>query len=63
MNYIKGNFRSAIYEGNNGYKVGLFKVKETNDEEMQDFLNKVITFTGFFTDLNKEDKYFFLWFT
>lgn len=59
MNYIKGNFRSVIYEGNHGYKVGLFKVKETNDEEMQDFLNKVITFTGFFTDLNKEDKYLF----
>ncbi len=59
MNYIKGNFRSVIYEGNNGYKVGLFKVKETNDDELQDFLNKVITFTGFFTDLNKEDKYIF----
>jgi len=59
MNYIKGNFRSIIYEGNNGYKVGLFKVKETNDEEMQDFLNKVVTFTGFFNDLNKEDKYLF----
>ncbi len=59
MNYIKGNFRSIIFEGNNGYKIGLFKIKETNDEEMQDFLNKVITFTGYFTDLNKEDKYLF----
>lgn len=59
MNYIKGSFRSIIFDGNNGYKVGLFKVKETNDEEMIDFLNKVITFTGFFTDLNKEDKYLF----
>ncbi|HOP65926.1 MAG TPA: ATP-dependent RecD-like DNA helicase, partial [Bacilli bacterium] len=59
MNYIKGNFRNIIFEGNNGYKVGLFKIKETNDEEMQDFLNKVITFTGYFNDLNKEDKYIF----
>lgn len=37
MNYIKGSFRSVIFEGNNGYKVGLFKIKETNDEEMTDF--------------------------
>lgn len=59
MNYIKGNYRQAIYENESGYKVGLFKVKETNDEEMLDYLNKVITFTGYFADLNKEDKYIF----
>lgn len=59
MNYIKGNFRSAIYESESGYKVGLFKVKETNDEEMADYVNKTITFTGYFTDLNTEDKYIF----
>lgn len=59
MNYIKGNFRSAIYESESGYKVGLFKVKETNDEELTDYVNKTITFTGYFTDLNTEDKYIF----
>lgn len=59
MNYIKGKFRSSIYKNDNGYYVGLFKVKETNDEEMNDFLNKTITFTGYFSSLNAEDTYIF----
>lgn len=57
MNYIKGRVRSFLYENESGYKVGLFRVKETNDEEMDDFLNKTITFTGYFGDLNTEDTY------
>ncbi len=57
MNYIKGNYRSSIFESESGYKVGLFKVKETNDEELKDYLNKTITFTGYFPDLNTEDNY------
>ena len=59
MNYIKGKYRNSIYDNGSGYKVGLFRVKETNDEEMDDFLNKTITFTGYFGDLNEEDTYIF----
>ena len=34
QNYIQGSIRKIIYESNTSpYKVGLFRVKETNDEE------------------------------
>lgn len=46
-----------IFESENGYKVGLFRVKETDDEEMNDYVNKTITFTGYFADVNPEDFY------
>ena len=47
--YILGNIRKIIYESNNGpYKVGIFKVRETNDDEMREYVNKVIGFTGNF---------------
>ena len=57
--YIKGNYRRSIFESNNGYTIGLFKVTETNIENMEDYLNKTITFTGYFHDLNMEDSYIF----
>jgi exodeoxyribonuclease V alpha subunit len=57
MEYIKGKVRQLIYESDSGYKVGVFRVKETNDEEMQDFLDKTITFVGYFANLNKDDTY------
>lgn len=59
MKYIKGKVKSLIYEGSNGYKIGLYRLKETNDSEMQDFLNKTITFTGYFADFNLDDTYLF----
>ncbi len=57
MKYIKGKVRQLIYESDSGYKVGLFRVKETNDSDMEDFLNKTITFTGTFLNLNYDDNY------
>ncbi|MBE6153033.1 MAG: ATP-dependent RecD-like DNA helicase [Firmicutes bacterium] len=59
MNYIKGNFRKYIYKSDNGFAVGIFKVKETNDEVMQDYVNKTITFSGNFLELNMDDLYVF----
>ncbi len=56
---IKGNVRYIIYESNTGYKVGQFHIKQTDAEELQDFKNKTITFTGYFPELNKEDTYTF----
>jgi len=55
MSYIKGKFRQLIFEADSGYKVGLFKVSDTDDEEVDK--NKTITFTGYFADINKEEKY------
>ncbi len=57
--YIKGNFRRSIYKSDKGYVIGLFKVRETNDEKMEDYINKTITFTGYFYDLNEDDTYIF----
>lgn len=56
---IKGNFRKYIYKTDKGYVVGLFKVKETNSEELAFYVNHTITFTGYFHELNEEDTYLF----
>ena len=58
-NYIKGKFKRTIFESNNGYVIGLVRVKETNDSIMEDYINKTITFTGYFADLNLDDDYMF----
>lgn len=57
--YIKGNFKKTIFESETGYIIGLFKVLETNDEEIEIYLNKSITFTGYFPKLNDIDTYIF----
>lgn len=56
---IKGNFRKYIYKTDKGYVVGLFKVKETNSEELAFYVNHTITFTGYFHELNEDDTYLF----
>lgn len=55
MAYIKGLFIQDIYTNNqNGYVVGLLRVKETDIEE---YLNKVVTFTGIFNELKYKTTY------
>ena len=56
MEFIRGKFKQMIFESDNGYKVGLFRVKEASDE-MEDQVNKTITFTGYFAEINGEDFY------
>ena len=56
---IKGNVRYIIFESTTGYKVGQFHIKNTDSEELEEYKNKTITFTGLFADLNKEDTYTF----
>lgn len=58
-NYIKGNYKRTIFSTDKGYVVGLFKIKETNDSDVEDFVGKQITFTGFFEQLNENDLYVF----
>lgn len=57
--YIKGQFRKKIFGNDNGYVVGIFKVKETEDDELSFYVNRTITFTGYFHELNEEDTYIF----
>ena len=45
-----------IFESDNGYKIGLFRVKEASSG-LEDQINKTITFTGYFADINGEDYY------
>lgn len=55
--YIKGVFRKFIFEGNNNYVIGLFRIKETNDESLIDFENRTITITGYFHELTIDENY------
>ncbi len=55
--YIKGNYRRSIFKSDKGYVIGLFKVRETNDEALEEYVNQTITFTGYFYELNEDDTY------
>ena len=55
--YIKGNYRRSIFKSDKGYVIGLFKVRETNDEVLEEYVNQTITFTGYFHELNEDDTY------
>ena len=57
--YIKGNYRKSIYQNASGYNIGLFKVQDTNDEKLANYLDRTITFTGYFHELNDMDTYMF----
>ena len=59
MTYIKGNYRKSIFTSDKGYVIGLFKIKETDNEELKMYINKIITFTGYFHELNLDDMYIF----
>ena len=41
MSKIIGQFRKHIFKGENGYVIGLFKIKETDDEELLDYVTKI----------------------
>ena len=55
--YVKGNYRRSIFKSDKGYVIGLFKVRETNDELLKEYVNHTITFTGYFHELNEDDTY------
>ncbi len=57
MNYIKGKIRNTIYKNDNGFFVGTFRVKETNEEFMKEYVTKTITITGMIIDPNEEETY------
>ena len=56
MKYIKGKVRNIIYQNqDNGYVVAVFRVKETTDDKMNEYVGKTITITGTFLDINLEE--------
>lgn len=57
MNFIKGKIRTTIYKNENGFFVGTFRVKESTEEFMKDYINKTITITGVILDPNEEETY------
>ena len=59
LTYLKGNYSRSIYENGTGYVIGIFKVTDTNLEELANYIGKSITFTGYFHELNTMDNYIF----
>lgn len=59
QNYVKGKYKRSIFESDNGYIIGIFKVNETDQQELLDYKDKTLTFTGYFADLNETDDYIF----
>lgn len=54
--FIKGNYRKSLFQGDNGYIVGLFKIKEADDDN-QELVGETVPFTGYFHELNDNDTY------
>lgn len=58
MNYIKGKIRNIIYQNkDNGYVVAVFRIKETNDAKMEEYVSKTVTITGTFLEINSEETF------
>lgn len=55
--YIKGNFKRSIFRSDSGYIIGIFKVLETNSDDLNIYVDRTITFTGYFHELNEVDTY------
>ncbi len=54
--FVKGTYRKRIFQGNNGFIIGLFKVEEASND-LDDFIGKTITFTGYLPPFNEVDTY------
>lgn len=57
--YIKGKYKKSIFKSDSGYVIGLFKVQEVSGEDLDIYLDRTITFTGYFHELNDMDTYLF----
>ena len=59
MTEIKGIYKKAIFKGENGYVIGLFRIKEmTEDSPLTSEIDtSTITFTGYFHELTEDDNY------
>ena len=57
--YIRGNVREVFYKTDKGFMVGVFKIRETNDKELEEYINRTITFSGNFHELVNDSEYKF----
>lgn len=57
--YLKGTFKKCIFSSNEGFYVGLVKIKDTNDQDLIEYVGKQFTFTGLFANLNIDEDYIF----
>ena len=57
--FIKGSVKRIIFSSNDGFTVGLIKIKDTDEQDLIDYKNKLFTFTGLFAELNIDDSYIF----
>lgn len=57
--YIRGNIREVFYKTDKGFMVGVFKIRETNDKELEEYVNRTITFSGNFHELVNDSEYKF----
>ncbi len=57
MQSIEGKIRNKIYSSESGFFVGVFKVKDVEEKELEDLVHKTITITGLIADPNEEDTY------
>ena len=56
---IQGKYTKCIFKNNTGYNIGVFRVSDSNDPSLADYIGRSITFTGYFHDLNEIDTYLF----
>ena len=40
--YIKGYYSKSIYQNGTGYNIGIFRVSDTNDESLADYIGRTI---------------------
>lgn len=59
MDYIKGKYVRSIFSSNTGYVIGIMKVLETNIDDAYDFIDRTLTFTGYFPELKEDENYLF----
>ncbi len=57
MQTIEGKIRNKIFSSESGFFVGIFKVKDAKESELEDLIHKTITITGLIADVNEEDTY------
>jgi exodeoxyribonuclease V alpha subunit len=57
--FIKGTFSRSFYSTSSGFNIGIFNVKNTNDDKINSYVGRSITFRGYFHELNTMDTYIF----
>ncbi|MDD4624582.1 MAG: ATP-dependent RecD-like DNA helicase [Bacilli bacterium] len=57
---IKCTLRNIFYKSDNGFIVGVIKVRESDSDELKEYIDKTLTFSGNFIELNEDFDYVFI---